>query len=294
MGDSADILVIDDEQVVLDAVAKVCGAQGLQIDIAQDALQGLRNIEKKQYRLIICDIRMPDVDGFQVLETALKRDALVPVIMTTGYATIEHAVRSLGSGAVGYLPKPFTEHELLSALHRGLRYATLSPRDRVPRLGSGIPAVGKPEGKRRLYLLGIISWVRTEEAGTALVGVVDVFLRTMNGVSAIQLSQGEEEIVQGTPCARLTAGEGLVHEVLGPVSGRVLEVNEQLGHGPGLLLDDPYGEGWFYRIVPKNLSYETMQLQCVPLEAPDEPKAQQPRRPAPGPDRRPFDGEPRE
>ena len=264
MSDSADILVIDDEQVVLDAVVKVGTAQGLQIDVAPDAALGLRKIEKNLYRLIVCDIRMPDVDGFQFLETALKRNALVPVIMTTGYATIEHAVRSLGSGAVGYLPKPFTEQELLSSLHQGLRYAALSPGDRIPSFGRGIPPSGTLPGRTQIYLLGIVSWARTEETGTATVGVVDVFLRTLNGITAIQLSQSEEEIVQGTPCAWLTSSEGMIHEVFGPVSGRILEVNERVGQSVGLLTDDPHGEGWLYRIVPRNLSYETMHLHCVP------------------------------
>jgi len=271
MSDGADILVIDDERVVLDAVAKVCNAQGMTIDLAQDALQGVRKIEQQQYRLILCDIRMPDLDGFQVLERALQQNALVPVIMTTGYATIEHAVRSLVSGAVGYLPKPFTEEELLSSLHRGLRYGELSPGDRLPSFGSAVASVS-PAGRRQFYMLGRVSWVHTEETGTGVVGVVDVFLRTMDGVAGIQLLPGEEEIVQGTPCARLTSGEGLMHEVFGPVSGRILEVNPRLEQEVALLREDPYGEGWLYRIVPRNLSYETTQLQRVPQEGPHEPR----------------------
>jgi len=269
MSDGADILVIDDERVVLDAVAKVCNAQGMTIDLAQDALQGVRKIEQQQYRLILCDIRMPEVDGFQVLERALEQNALVPVIMTTGYATIEHAVRSLASGAVGYLPKPFTEEELLSSLHRGLRYGELSPGDRLPSVGSAASS-GSPAAGKQFYVLGRVSWVYTEETGTGVVGVVDVFLRTVNGVTAIQLLSGEEEMVQGTPCARLTSQEGLLHEVFGPVSGRILEVNLRLEQEMDLLKKDPYGEGWMYRIVPRNLSYETKQLQRVPQEGPHE------------------------
>jgi len=270
MSDSADILVIDDEQVVLDAVAKVCSAQGYQIDMAEDAEQGLQRIEKTKYRVIICDIRMPGVDGFCLLETALQRDPSVSVIMMTGYATIEHAVRSLGSGAVGYIPKPFTEEELLSSLHRGLRYASLSPGDRRPRIPvQQLPAVGSRE-RNRLYLLGKISWVMTEEAGTARVGVVDVFLRSIDRIAGIQLSQAEEEIVQGTPCAQLTSEGGLLHGVLGPVSGRILEVNTGVGRKLQHLTEDPFGEGWCYRIVPRNLSFEIMQLQSPSTEGSSE------------------------
>jgi formate transporter len=115
-----DILVIDDEPVVLQGVERICGSEGLSVDHGGQRAAGLDRLDRHAYRLILCDIMMEDVDGFEFLAEAGRRGNRTPVVMTTGYSTVENAVRSLQRGAIDYLAKPFTADELMAVVRRGL------------------------------------------------------------------------------------------------------------------------------------------------------------------------------
>lgn len=125
MAKQFDILVVDDESVIINAVDKICSAEGLKVDTSPDAGGALAKVEKNSYRLIISDIMMPDIDGFQFLDTLLKMKINTPVIITTGFSTVENAVKSLYNGAIDFIPKPFSADELLSSVSRGLKYVDI-------------------------------------------------------------------------------------------------------------------------------------------------------------------------
>ena len=78
------ILVIDDEQVILDAVSRIAEAEGFDVDSANEAATALNQISQKQFSLILCDIMMPLMDGFTFLDEIHKRKISTPVIMITG------------------------------------------------------------------------------------------------------------------------------------------------------------------------------------------------------------------
>ncbi len=255
-----DVMIIDDEQVVLEAVTRVGTAHAYRVDAAGDAATALQRLDQSRYRLIICDIMMPDVDGFQILEAVQTGHPETSVIMTTGYATVEHAVRSLRGGAVGYLAKPFTEEELVSAILRGLRHPKTAGGQMVHDAPPRGDHVDGPPGDPSWYRLGWISWVRLEERGSAFVGVTGTFLGTVGAVQRIELFEETEEIVQGTSCARVISEDGLSHDVLGPISGTILEPNKGLHGEIARVQSDPYLKGWFYRVIPANLGYELQQL----------------------------------
>ena len=121
-----DILVIDDELMVTQAVVKVCSLEGMTVAAADNATDALRFLEDNNFRLALCDIMMSGLDGFQFLEELNRRGIQTPVVMMTGYSTVENAVRSLTStGAVDYIAKPFTADELLTVVRRSLRCAAL-------------------------------------------------------------------------------------------------------------------------------------------------------------------------
>ena len=255
MGKQYDVLVIDDEPVVLDAVVRVCGAHEITVDVAPDSRTGLHLLHTRRYRLILCDIMMPEFDGFQLLEFILKETSETPVVMITGYSTIENAVRSLSNGAIGYLPKPFTEEELVSAVHRGLNFSAL--------LRSRNVCGSSPD---HYYRLGWISWATLEETGAALVGVTDMFLKTVGPVKEIRFFSPHHEIVQGTTCAHIASTTGLLHDVLGPISGKILEINTILQSDLSMIGQDPYGKGWLYRVIPTDVEYELKHLTVSGLE----------------------------
>jgi CheY-like chemotaxis protein/glycine cleavage system H lipoate-binding protein len=253
-----DILVIDDEQVITSAVDKICSAEGMSVDIAEQGAVGLDLLGKCSYRLIICDIMMSDVDGFQFLEEAGRRNVSTPVVMATGYSTVENAVKSLYCGAIDFIPKPFTADELLTVVHRGLKYDAL--RKEAAAGATGRVAIVFVPCPPKYYRLGYISWVMVEPAGTVLVGLTDLFLKTIDGIRHIELSPIDDEVVQGNSCAVITSADGLVHNAMCPISGRIVEVNGGVAEEPARIEKDPYFAGWLYRVLPSDLEYDLQHL----------------------------------
>src|SRR3989339_1684331 len=131
MSNPSDILVIDDEQVIIDAVVKICKLENYTVDAALTVKTAIEKISKNYYPIIVCDIMMPDGDGFQILDELHNRNIDSTVIMTTGYSTVENAVNSLYKGAVDFIPKPFTVDELLSSVYRANKYHKIKEKQKL-------------------------------------------------------------------------------------------------------------------------------------------------------------------
>ncbi len=247
-----DILVIDDEPAVTRAVVKVCGSEGMSISAAAHAFEALRFLGSSKFRLILCDIMMPELNGFQFLEELARRGIHTPVVMMTGYSTVENAVKSLTStGAVDYIPKPFTADELLTVIQRNLRCSKLLDKAESASLRRNGDMSYVPCPKD-YYRLGYVSWALMEDKGTARIGVSDLFLKAAEGIKELELSLPGEDLLQGVPCAEATSPDGSKHSIMCPLSGRILEVNAHAQSTPSLVEKDPYFRGWFYRILPSN------------------------------------------
>lgn len=246
-----DILVVEDEAIVTRAVVMVCAEEGMSVTAVESATEALCRLQRRPYRLVLCDIMMQGVDGFEFLAELSRHGLQVPVVMMTGYSTVENALKSLVAGAVDFIPKPFTTDELLTVIRRALRYSALLKEDESARLeGAGsMTFVPCPDN----YLkLGCVSWVFMEEEGTACIGVSDLFLKSVQGISIIDLAEPGEDLVQGIPCAEATTPGGSIHTIMCPMSGRVLEVNDDVRIKPTLVEKDPYFKGWLYRILPSD------------------------------------------
>ncbi len=260
MKTARDILVIDDEDVITHAVQRVCSVEGLTVDVAASATAGLARMGQATYRLVVCDVMMADVDGFGFLAELARRQDYTPVIMSTGMSTMENAVRALNSGAIDFVPKPFTADELITAVRRGLRYATLQAEARASARDARPDSIAWVPPPATYFRLGYASWLMKEHSGTVKIGVTDLFLRTLDVIASVALLKGDDDLVQGGSCATITAADGLEHGVLCPVSGRVVEANTALGSAPAVVERDPYFEGWLYRVLPSELDYDLKHL----------------------------------
>lgn len=255
MNKNADILIIDDEQVIIDSIIKISGLEGWRVDSVEDAAIALEKFDLTAYRLIICDIMMPRVDGFQFLKELEKRKIPTPVIMITGYTTVENAVKSLQQGAIDFLPKPFTVDELLSIVQRGLTFSDISQlirNDERANIDSQV-FVSCPH---KYYRLGWISWIDVEKEGTVLVGITDLYTKTIPGITKIELQEANDRLTQGNVCATIYTADEMSYNVISPVSGKIIERNEKLFENCKLPEKDPYFKGWFYRMIPTDLEYE--------------------------------------
>jgi DNA-binding NtrC family response regulator len=113
-------LVIDDEQIVLDSVSALLTDEGFEVDVSLHGRQGLDWAIERNYDVVLTDIRMPDIGGMKVLRDVKRINPTLPVIMITGYASVESAVQAMKLGAAEYIEKPFEPEQLLDAVSRAL------------------------------------------------------------------------------------------------------------------------------------------------------------------------------
>jgi len=114
------VLVIDDEEIVRISCRRALGPEGYEVSQAQNGIEGLRMLEKERYDLVLSDLKMPDMDGIEVLRMIKNRWPEVQVIIITGYQTVDTAVKAIKLGAFDYIEKPFTPDALVSAVGNAL------------------------------------------------------------------------------------------------------------------------------------------------------------------------------
>jgi CheY-like chemotaxis protein len=260
MNKKAKILLIDDEQVILDAVSRIGSLERWNVDSVLNVQDGLDKLTSKNYELIVSDIMLPDKDGFQFLEELYTKQIKIPVIMITGYSTVENAVKSLYNGAIDFIPKPFTYEEITSSICRGLEYNKIQKRvAEAEKTGKdeSIIFVSCPAQYKRL---GYMSWMNLESEGSARIGVTNLFLETIDDIAKIDLLEIDELLIQGNSCAKFKTDDNLIHTCLAPLGGRIVERNEKLISDPSLIEKDPFFEGWLYRIIPIDIEFDMKYL----------------------------------
>lgn len=102
------VMVADDDPAVRDLLADYLRQRGLTVATAQDGRAAIAALSRSRYGLVLTDINMPGADGFEVLRAARAANASTYVVIMTGYASLESAVRAVRMGAHDYLTKPFS------------------------------------------------------------------------------------------------------------------------------------------------------------------------------------------
>ena len=116
----AKILVIDDEPVVCKGCRLALSDQDYLVDVCMTGKEGVDLIREGAYDLILLDMRLPDIEGMEILRTIHKTKQSLLVIVMTGYSTVQNAVEAMKLGAFDYLPKPFTNEELMLVVQRAI------------------------------------------------------------------------------------------------------------------------------------------------------------------------------
>ena len=116
------ILIIEDEAAIRRVLTKIIlkESKSYQVDEAEDGLMGFMMIEKTDYDLVLCDIKMPKMDGVEVLEKVHKIKPEIPFIMISGHGELETAVETMRLGAFDYISKPPDLNRLLNAIRNAL------------------------------------------------------------------------------------------------------------------------------------------------------------------------------
>ena len=111
------ILLVDDDEVLRERLAQAIRERGYEVRTAGSAEEALREAQKDSPEMAVLDLRMPGVNGLELLKELRKHDPSTRILMLTGYGAIATAVQAVREGAVGYLPKPADADEILAALN---------------------------------------------------------------------------------------------------------------------------------------------------------------------------------
>lgn len=260
MPNKFDILVIDDEQVIIDSILKVASMNNYSVDYVTFGKLGLEKIIKGSYKLIICDVMLPDINGFQILEHLEKSASKIPIIITTGYSTIDNAIKALTHGAIDYLSKPFTFEELESCISRGMKFSEIIKNlKNCSNYDSQLMYHFTPCPANYLRF-GFSTWVNPEKEGLYKCGILDLYLKTIGQIEKVSMPPIGSSILQGQEFMQITDEFGYLHKVFAPISGKIILCNEKIDININLIEKDPYFDGWLALILPDSLLNDKKNL----------------------------------
>lgn len=120
MLNSRSILVVDDEEALRTVLSSELSGEGYQVDSASDGDEAISTLQSKKFDLVLLDIKMPKVDGFEVLKFIKKNNPDMKVIMLTAFADLKNAIESKKLGAEDFISKPYDLVDLLTTIERVL------------------------------------------------------------------------------------------------------------------------------------------------------------------------------
>ena len=255
----ARILAVDDEAVVLDSFRRILVLEGFNIDTVETGPEALTLVQRNDYDFVFTDLKMPGMDGVEVVKAVKHLRPDVDMVVITGYGSIETAVETLQQGACEYVQKPFSVDELADfvsklLIKRGARQeAQRQPSVRIvsPSQAEGAPshAFCVPGGA---FLAPGHTWARIEPDGQVRVGIDDFAHKAIGTLERVLLPQLGQEVKAGEVLFSLTRGEQRL-DFQAPVAGKVSDLNGNLRNEPGRMSQSPYKEGWVCRLQPSDL-----------------------------------------
>ena len=152
------VLVIDDEENLRHYLQLILGEAGYQVAIAQDGEEGLAKMQRHAWDIILCDIKMPSMDGMALLKAAKEKGLEGTIIMMSAYGTVDTAVEAMKIGAYDYVSKPFNADEIILTLKKAeererLREENIRLRDEVQRNYDLEHIVAQSEAMRKVFEL---------------------------------------------------------------------------------------------------------------------------------------------
>ena len=127
----SNILIIDDEKAIRKTLSEILSYEGYKIDEAGDGEEGLKKFRERSYDVVLCDIKMPKVDGIEFLDKSREANPDIPVIMISGHGTIETAVEAVKKGAYDYISKPPDLNRLLITIRNAMDKTNLVAETKV-------------------------------------------------------------------------------------------------------------------------------------------------------------------
>lgn len=240
-----EILLIDDEPELLELLEEQLSDAGHNVRTAVDGAAGAESLDRQVFDIVICDVRLPRVDGLTLFRRIRKESPHTEVILMTAYSDVGQAVSALKEGAYDYLTKPFDIDELLLQVrrideNRGLRRELENVRGELSERGSQTALVGESPSIRRVH--DLIRMVSQSDAPTLVTGESGTGKEVVGRLIHEQSSRRDKPFVAvncGALAENLIEAELFGHE-RGAFTGAVKKRDGRFkaAHGGTLLLDE--------------------------------------------------------
>ena len=246
------ILVLDDDPIVTLSCKRILGAEGYSIATVEKGEDALNKLAKEDFDLFISDVRLPDINGMEVLKESRIIKPKTDVVIITGYPTLEDAKESTRLGASEYIEKPFTPDFMLNVAKkvfdtRGwiLRQAFIDDfRDYVsPVKDNENPIIFYKEG----------TWARPYKSGLWEIGCDLRYWMLSGNLMYVEFIKNMERFVAGESFARIYSSSGKGSNLLSPMNGELKEINTKANDVMCALIKDHLSEGWLLwlaRVLP--------------------------------------------
>jgi DNA-binding NtrC family response regulator len=164
------ILVVDDERAIRNSLKEILEYENYKVEVAENGADGLQKVQNGKFDLIFSDIKMPEMDGIAFLEAVLKERGDVPVIMMSGHAEIDTAVKSIKLGAYDFISKPLDMNRILVTVRNALDKKNLVQETAIlkKKVGSKYQMIGNSEPLQKIQ--EIIGKVAPTDARVLITG----------------------------------------------------------------------------------------------------------------------------
>ena len=166
------ILIIEDEAAIRRVLTKILSEESTTyiVEDAEDGIQGLEKIKNNDYDLVLCDIKMPKMDGVEVLEAVKKIKPEIPMVMISGHGDMETAIQTMRLGAFDYISKPPDLNRLLNTVRNALDKKQLVVENKIlkNKVSKNYEMIGESEAINRIKLM--IDKVAQTEARVLITG----------------------------------------------------------------------------------------------------------------------------
>ena len=125
------ILIIDDERSIRNSLKEILADEGYEVDVAENGLQGIEMVDKEKYNIIFCDIKMPEMDGIEVLDKLIQMGVDSAVVMISGHGDIDTAVECIKKGAFDFIRKPLDLNRILITIKNATDKVALVKETRI-------------------------------------------------------------------------------------------------------------------------------------------------------------------
>lgn len=211
----SSILVIDDEKRIRDACHKILTQGGFEVAVAENGIIGLEMIEREHFDVILLDLMMPSLSGFDVLARVRALHPDTSIIVISGYATVEHSIEAMKKGAFDFIPKPFSPDQLRVIVAKAIEYTR------------ALKDIAEGRSRMRVFINHLTDGVMATDNQKRVVLANPAFLRLIGYQGTDAIGKQAEELVDNEQLSEM------IDQALAMPMDTFMEISRELQVGGG-------------------------------------------------------------